>query len=81
MYLAFSENLYRRLANANGKGSNCIRKEKDYKVFQPNSATFSVEFTDPSPITGENRYYLRVEQNDGNMGWTSPVWVTYKPAL
>ncbi|MFT5030246.1 MAG: hypothetical protein ACI9VS_002701 [Candidatus Binatia bacterium] len=57
-----------------------IRNEKDYKVFQPNSATFSVEFTDPSPITGENRYYLRVEQNDGNMGWTSPVWVTYKPA-
>ena len=25
---------------------------------------------------GENRYYVRVIQRDGNMAWSSPVWVT-----
>ena len=56
-----------------------VRNEKNYKVFTPNSANFAEEFTDPDPIKGENRYYLRIEQTDGNMGWTSPIWVTYKP--
>ncbi len=39
---------------------------------------FEATFTDENPIAGENRYYVRVEQVDGNMGWASPVWVTFK---
>jgi hypothetical protein len=31
-------------------------------------------------LDGENRYYVRVEQVDGNMAWSSPVWVTRKAA-
>ena len=31
-----------------------------------------IEFED------ENRYYVRVVQRDGNMAWSSPVWVTKK---
>ncbi len=57
-----------------------VRNEKDYKIFEPGSANFAMEFTDAAPLTGENRYYLRVEQTDGNMGWTSPIWVSWKPA-
>jgi hypothetical protein len=34
--------------------------------------------TDADPIEGENRYYVRVEQLDGNMAWASPVWVTFQ---
>jgi hypothetical protein len=34
------------------------------------------DWTDPSPLAGENRYYLRIEQSDGNMAWSSPMWVT-----
>ncbi len=57
-----------------------VRNEADYKKFPGGKgAAFEVTFTDASPIAGENRYYVRVEQIDGNMGWTSPVWVTYKP--
>ena len=41
------------------------------------SSTHETVYTDRQPVIGENRYYLRVEQTDGNMGWTSPVWVTY----
>ncbi|MFM7606392.1 MAG: hypothetical protein ACKO8Z_14505, partial [Prosthecobacter sp.] len=51
-----------------------IRNEKDYQQWEPNAKTFSHSFTDESPIQGENRYYLRIEQNDGNMAWSSPVW-------
>ncbi len=55
-----------------------VRNEEDYKVYTPEvtSNDFSATHTDPNPVSGENRYYLRVEQSDGNMGWTSPVWVT-----
>jgi len=55
-----------------------IRNEKDYEIFEPQaiSAEFAKTFVDEKPEPGEYRYYVRVEQGDGNMGWTSPVWVT-----
>jgi hypothetical protein len=56
-----------------------VRNETDYKQFRPqNVRDFETSFTDDAPLTGENRYYLRVQQLDGNMGWTSPIWVTYQ---
>jgi hypothetical protein len=57
-----------------------VRNETDYKIFDPaGKSEWQSSFTDPDPIEGENRYYLRIEQNDGNMAWASPVWATYKP--
>jgi hypothetical protein len=57
-----------------------VRNEKNYKTFTPaNTRNFQTTFTDSKPLKGENRYYLRIIQIDGNMGWTSPVWVTFKP--
>ena len=38
------------------------------------SAQFLVE--DPHPPRGESWYYTRIVQEDGNMAWSSPVWVT-----
>ncbi len=57
-----------------------IRNEADYKTFTPaeGAKDFTASYTDPAPLVGENRYYIRVEQVDGNMAWTTPVWVTYK---
>ena len=56
-----------------------IRNEMDVQRFAPKGKKdLDVEFTDSDPVVGENRYYVRVEQTDGNMAWTSPVWVTYK---
>ncbi len=52
-----------------------IRNEKDYQVWEPKAKTFAKTFTDEAPESPENRYYLRVEQVDGNMAWSSPVWV------
>lgn len=53
-----------------------VRNEVDWQVFDTfDSANHELEIVDESPLEGENRYYLRVEQIDGNMAWTSPVWV------
>jgi len=34
-------------------------------------------YTDPDPVAGENRYYVRLEQENGHLAWSSPVWVHY----
>jgi hypothetical protein len=55
-----------------------IRNEAVIYHLAPDAgSTYESTFTDMAPVRGENRYYLRVEQVDGNMGWTSPIWVTY----
>jgi hypothetical protein len=55
-----------------------IRNEADYQVFPGKDRDLAVDFTDLQPIDGENRYYVRVEQTDGSMAWSSPVWVTFQ---
>ena len=55
-----------------------VRNEKNYQQWEPKAKTFAQTFTDEEPLKGENRYYLRVEQSDGNMAWSSPVWVQMK---
>ncbi|MDP6634771.1 MAG: hypothetical protein QGG42_07730 [Phycisphaerae bacterium] len=55
-----------------------VRNEKDLKTFEPKTKEFDTVFTDQSPIEGENRYYIRVVQSDGNMAWATPVWATFK---
>jgi hypothetical protein len=55
-----------------------VRNEKNHQQWEPGSKTFEQTFTDETPMTGENRYYLRVEQADGNMAWSSPIWVQVK---
>ena len=32
-------------------------------------------FTDTDAVAGEAYYYIRVEQRDGQLGWSSPIWV------
>ena len=55
-----------------------VRNEQNYQQWEPKAKSFEQTFTDDAPIAGENRYYLRVEQKDGNMAWSSPVWVQVK---
>ncbi|MBO0698763.1 MAG: hypothetical protein J2P46_10235 [Zavarzinella sp.] len=35
----------------------------------------STEWTDPDPKAGLHYYYIRVQQKDGELAWTSPMWV------
>jgi hypothetical protein len=55
-----------------------VRNEKNHQQWEPGTKTFEQTFTDEAPLPGENRYYLRIEQSDGNMAWSSPVWVQVK---
>ena len=33
------------------------------------------EFTDTKPVAGKSYYYVRVQQKDEELAWSSPVWV------
>lgn len=55
-----------------------VRNEEDYQQWMPKSKTHEFIWTDESPSLAENRYYLRIEQSDGNMAWSSPIWVGIK---
>jgi hypothetical protein len=71
---------FRILGNAAIKRVTVVRNEQNYHVIESSSANgkeVSTTWTDAEPLTGENRYYLRIEQTDGNMAWSSPLWVTY----
>jgi hypothetical protein len=40
-------------------------------------SAYQFAYVDPHPVKGENRYYVRVMQEDGALAWSSPVWVKY----
>ena len=47
-----------------------------YKL-NPNRADVSFEYVDNSVQPGENYYYVRAEQADGQLVWSSPIWIEY----
>jgi hypothetical protein len=53
-----------------------VIRNNEYVHTQPGGAA-EVEFTyvDNDPLAGENWYYIRVEQENGELAWASPVWV------
>ena len=56
-----------------------VRNEKSWKTFESFDGNLAEKtVVDDAPLPGVNRYYVRVEQTDGNMAWSSPVWVTMK---
>ena len=40
--------------------------------------TLQFTFKESSLDPGEHYYYVRVEQKDGNVAWSSPIWVQYR---
>jgi hypothetical protein len=47
---------------------------------EPEGSEFEFRFRDETVAPGEHYYYVRVEQRDRNMAWSSPVWVNYTVA-
>lgn len=64
-------------ATAPLKRVTIVRNEQDWKVLAPGTDPTRAEatLTDDAPPGPEARYYLRVEQSDGSMGWSSPIWL------
>ena len=47
---------------------------------EPNEQEVEFEWTDFAPTAGATSYYyVRGEQQDGELVWVSPMWITYKP--
>jgi hypothetical protein len=55
-----------------------VRGDRLLHVHRGSGTVESVTLTDPSPEIGENYYYLRATQVDGEIGWSSPIWVSYE---
>lgn len=45
----------------------------------PKKETVTLSYMDNEPVAGLNYYYFRIEQEDGEVAWASPMWVNYKP--
>jgi hypothetical protein len=54
-----------------------VRDNRYVYSHEPEGSEYELSFREPSLAAGEHYYYVRVEQRDGNMAWSSPVWVNY----
>jgi hypothetical protein len=43
----------------------------------PGESFCKTEWEDPKPEAGVHYYYLRVRQADGELAWSSPMWIDY----
>jgi hypothetical protein len=40
------------------------------------TSSLAAEYVDTAETVGTDFYYLRVTQADGEMAWSSPIWLT-----
>ncbi|MFP3904944.1 MAG: CehA/McbA family metallohydrolase [Armatimonadota bacterium] len=52
-----------------------VRNNEDYRTLRPESDDVTIDVTDSDQVTPGTFYYLRIWQADGEMAWTSPVWL------
>jgi hypothetical protein len=52
-----------------------IRDNQYIFTQEPKGETYELRYRENALAPGEHYYYVRVEQQDGNVAWSSPVWV------
>ena len=52
-----------------------VKNEQIVYTSHPNHEEYSLEYRDREFEPGSNYYYVRVLQNDGQVAWSSPIWV------
>jgi hypothetical protein len=55
-----------------------VRDQKIIHSVNPAAQVADVNFRDNATTPGKHYYYVRVEQEDGQVAWSSPIWVKYK---
>ena len=55
-----------------------IRNARYIYTAEPGKSEAGITFTDSEAAPGEYSYYVRVLQYDGQLAWSSPIWVTRK---
>jgi hypothetical protein len=53
-----------------------IKNNQYVHKVEPKTPEASFEYVDAVATAGESYYYVRVRQTDGQLAWSSPVWVT-----
>ncbi|MCL5744245.1 MAG: hypothetical protein M1541_10030, partial [Acidobacteria bacterium] len=57
-----------------------IKGQQFVYTAKPGTPLAEFEYRDEGARPGESYYYVRVEQADGQLAWSSPIWVTYTGA-
>jgi hypothetical protein len=52
-----------------------IRNNRYVFRAQPRKPQVTLSYQDREPLRGETCYYIRVQQADGQLAWSSPIWV------
>ena len=52
-----------------------VKNQKFVYTARPNTEDVRVRFVDRDFKPGANYYYVRVLQTDGQLAWSSPIWV------
>jgi hypothetical protein len=56
-----------------------IKNEKVIYSGTPGKKEATLRFQDQNPSTGPAYYYVRLVQDDRQVAWGSPIWMTYEP--
>jgi hypothetical protein len=56
-----------------------VRNNQYIYTTAPNTETVALSYADREPAAGLNYYYFRIQQEDGEIAWASPMWIHYKP--
>ncbi len=58
-----------------------VKNDEYVHQFSPRAAEVEFQWQDPNPTPGQvSYYYVRGEQEDGELVWASPMWIDYRPA-
>ena len=52
-----------------------LKNNKVFFTHETDEAQAHLKFTDYTPVASSSFYYARITQQDGEMAWSSPVWV------
>ena len=70
--------IYARIRGTSGLAKVVIVRDNQYIYSQsPESAEFELRYRETSLSPGRHYYYVRVEQKDRHMAWSSPIWIDY----
>jgi len=57
------------------KQVDLVKNKRFVYTSRPAAKKVSFEFSDPNLSAGESWYYVRVLQEDGQLAWSSPIWL------
>jgi len=58
------------------KQIDLIKNQSFIYTVRPATRQANFEFSDQNFGSGENYYYVRVLQENGQLAWSSPIWTT-----